>query len=124
MDSNVQAKLSGLLGDIGVKCSLAFAGTVAAGAAIVVPSGKQVEAASLEIYGRPPSQLMPNERRAAEFAAGHRRWKGFVDNSIYSWTRTLPGHDNPIVNPYKGPRRPQRPQQKLEEEVEAASKPE
>lgn len=43
----------------------------------------QVEAASLDIYGRPPSQLLPNERRAAEFAAGHRRWKGFVDNSIY-----------------------------------------
>lgn len=38
----MQAKLSGLLGDIGVKCTLAFAGTVAAGAAIVVPSGKQV----------------------------------------------------------------------------------
>lgn len=43
---------------------------------------------------------------------------------LCSWTRTLPGHDNPIVNPYKGPRRPQRPQQKLEEEVEAAAKQE
>lgn len=142
--------------DVGVRVTLAVAGTVAAGAAVVVPSGKQVcktrckfladgrpwctaaypnncyanynsiqvEAAALEIYGRPPQQLLPNERKCAEFRAGYKRWKGFVDNSIYSWTRKLPGHDNPIVNPYKGPRRLNRPkpEQQVEQELEAATK--
>ncbi|GLC37824.1 hypothetical protein PLESTB_001480400 [Pleodorina starrii] len=115
------SKILGALNDIGVKVTLGIAGTVAAGAAIVVPNGKQVESASLEMFGREPSQLLPNERRAAEFCAGYRRWKGFVNNNIYSWTRTLPGHDNPIVNPYKGPRRIPRPQPKVEEELEAAA---
>ncbi|GLI58710.1 hypothetical protein VaNZ11_000461 [Volvox africanus] len=115
------SKILGAFNDIGVRVTLGIAGTVAAGAAIVMPNGKQVEAASLEMYGRGPSQLLPNERRAAEFCAGYRRWKGFVNNNIYSWTRTLPGHDSPIVNPYKGPRRIPRPQQKVEEELEAAA---
>ncbi|KXZ52795.1 hypothetical protein GPECTOR_8g182 [Gonium pectorale] len=109
--------------DVGVRWTLACAGTFAAGAAIVTPSSKQVESTSLEMFGRAPTQLLPNERRAAEFAAGYRRWKGFVENNVYSWTRKLPGADSPIVNPYKGPRRiAPKPQQKLEEELEAAAK--
>ncbi|KAG2498882.1 hypothetical protein HYH03_003074 [Edaphochlamys debaryana] len=122
MNPDVGAKVKDALGDAGLRFTLAVAGVVAAGAAVVVPTGKQVEKAALDLYGRPPSQLLGNERRCAEFSAGYRRWNSFVENSVYSWTRKLPGHDNPIVNPYKGPRRLTRPQQKVEEEVEAASK--
>jgi hypothetical protein len=151
------SKILEAFNDIGVRVSLGIAGTVAAGAAVVVPNGKQVneviiafrcrcqvpgrrqvrpdaspngetplpaprsqvEATSLEMYGREPTQLLPNERGAAVFCAGYRRWKGFVEHNIYSWTRKLPGHDSPIVNPYKGPRRIPRPQPKAEEQPDA-----
>ncbi|GFR43965.1 hypothetical protein Agub_g5108 [Astrephomene gubernaculifera] len=115
------SKVLDALNDISVKVAIGVAGTAAAGAAIIMPNRQQVEAASTEMYGRPTSQLLPNERRTAEFCAGYRRWKGFVDNNIYSWTRKLPGSTAPIVNPYKGPRRPVR-QQRAEEAEGAAVK--
>jgi hypothetical protein len=77
----------------------------------------------MDMYGRRPTELLPNERRAAQFCAGYRRWKSFTEDKWYAFTRTLPGHDNPIVNPYRGPRKIPRPQQKIEEELDAAAAP-
>ncbi|PNH12795.1 hypothetical protein TSOC_000250 [Tetrabaena socialis] len=109
--------------DIGFKLTLGVVGTAAVGSALVLPSAKQVEAASQEMYGCPPNQLLPADRKAAEFCAGFRKFKGFMDNNIYKWTRTLPGHDNPFVNPYRGPRKlTRKPEQQLEQELESASK--
>lgn len=87
--------------DIGVRLSLAAAGVAGTGMLIVVPTGKQKDAAAERMYQRPFKDLRPLEKRAAEFAAGHRRWTGFFENSVYPLTRRLPGANKPVLNPYK-----------------------
>jgi hypothetical protein len=87
--------------DVGVRWGLAAATVGSAGMLICVPNGRQRDAAAESLYGRPFGQLRPLEKRAAEFRAGHRRWKGFWENSVYPLTRRLPGADKPVLNPYK-----------------------
>lgn len=36
-----------------------------------------------------------------EFKAGHERWVGFFEKSVFPLTRKLPGANNPVMNPYK-----------------------
>jgi hypothetical protein len=67
----------------------------------VVPSKKQKDAAAMDLFDKRFDELQHQEKRAAEFAAGHRRWRGFFENSVYPITRKLPGANSPIVNPYK-----------------------
>ena len=67
--------------------------------AIVLPGGRQKNTAALELFDKPFRELAPQDRRVAEFHAGHKRWVGFFENSIYPITRRLPGAKNPVVNP-------------------------
>lgn len=90
--------------DIAVRVAIGVTATVAAGAAIVLPNDKQKESSAYDMYDKPYRLLLPNERKAVDFRAGHKRWTAFVEDNVYSWTRKLPGHDNPITNPYRGPR--------------------
>jgi hypothetical protein len=85
--------------DIGIKLAAAGTGAFLGAAAIIVPSGNQKKSMALDMYDKSWDNLNPQDQRAVEFAAGYKRWKGFVDNSIYSWTRKLPGADTPFVNP-------------------------
>jgi hypothetical protein len=87
--------------DIGVRLSLAAATVAGAGMLIVVPNGKQKDAAAEGMYQRPFKDLRPYEQRAAEYLAAHRRWTGFFENTVYPLTRKLPGSDKPVLNPYK-----------------------
>lgn len=103
----IMANVSNIMGDIGVRMAVGTTAVLAVGSAIVLPSDQQKEAAAHEMYSRPYRVLAPNEQKAVQFRAGYKRWTGFVENNIYSWTRKLPGHDNPVVNPYKGVRKPQ-----------------
>ena len=101
--------------DIATKVALGVTATLATGALIVLPNDKQKDSASYALYDKPYGLLAPHEKKAADFTAGYKRWRGFVENNVYSWTRKLPGHDNPIMNPYRGPRQrkaqPEEPQQ-------------
>lgn len=69
--------------------------------AIILPGGRQKDAAALELFDKKFSELPPQDKRVAEFKAGHKRWTGFFEHSIYPITRRLPGANNPIVNPYR-----------------------
>jgi hypothetical protein len=69
--------------------------------AIILPDNKQKDAASMEMYGTSFKELNPQQAKAAEFRAGHARWKNFVEKGIYPITRALPGSNNPIVNPFR-----------------------
>jgi len=87
------------LDDIGVRFVAGAAVAFVTASAIILPNGRQKDAAALEMFDKKFSELGPQDRRAAEFKAGHRRWVGFFENSIYPITRRLPGANNPIVNP-------------------------
>lgn len=71
------------------------------GATIIVPNDKQKSAQAREIYNKPFEDLTPQQANVAEFAAGHLRWKTFMENNVYKFTRQLPGANNPIVSPYR-----------------------
>lgn len=66
----------------------------------MLPDERQKEIFALHLFERPMRELTPQESNTAEFAAGHYRWKNFVEHNVYKWTRQLPGADNPIRNPY------------------------
>lgn len=87
------------LDDIGVKLVAGAAVAFVTASAIVLPGGRQKDAAALELFDKKFSELSTQDRRVAEFRAGHRRWTGFFENSIYPLTRRLPGANNPVVNP-------------------------
>lgn len=87
------------LDDIGVKLVAGAAVAFVTASAIIVPTGRQKDAAALEMFDKKFSELAPQDRRAAEFRAGHRRWTGFFEGSIYPITRKLPGSKNPAINP-------------------------
>lgn len=87
--------------DIGVKLTVGAAVTGMTAAAIIVPNKRQKDASAQLLFRKPFGQLMPSDKHAAEFHAGHKRWTGFMQNSIYPITRSLPGANNPILNPYK-----------------------
>lgn len=87
------------LDDIGAKMVAGAAVAFVTAAAIIVPTGRQKDAAALELFDKRFSELPPQDRRVAEFRAGHKRWAGFFENSIYPITRKLPGSKNPVVNP-------------------------
>ena len=61
--------------DVGVKWAIAAGAAVVTGCAIVVPNQKEKEKAALDLFDRPVSKLTPQERKVAEFQAGHGRWK-------------------------------------------------
>lgn len=87
--------------DIGVKLTVAAAVAGVTAAAIVNPNQKQKDASAQLLFQQNFDRLTPTDKRAAEFHAGHKRWNGFFQNSIYPLTRSLPGANNPILNPYK-----------------------
>ncbi len=87
--------------DIGVKFAIAAGVALGTSALIVVPSKKQKEAAALDLFDKSFEECTPQETKVAEFKAGHKRWTGFFESSVYPLTRKLPGASNPIVNPYK-----------------------
>ena len=61
--------------DIGIKVTIGISSAFVAAAAIALPNGKEKEKAALDLFDRPMSKLSPQERKAAEFQAGHSRWK-------------------------------------------------
>ncbi len=63
--------------DIAVKLGLGFAATFSAAASIAIPTTKEKERSALELFDRPMAQLTPQEKRVAEFQAGHVRWTNF-----------------------------------------------
>ena len=85
--------------DIGVRLVAGAAVAFVTASAIILPGGRQKDAAALELFDKKFSQLSREDKRVAEFKAGHRRWTGFFEHSIYPITRRLPGAKNPIVNP-------------------------
>lgn len=87
--------------DLGLR--IAIGAGVAAGTAglIIVPNKRQKDEAAMDLFDRKFDQLHPQDQRAAEFKAGHRRWTGFFERAWYPITRKLPGANNPIVNPYR-----------------------
>lgn len=99
--------------DIGLKIGVGLAVSLTTASAIILPNGKQRDAAALEMYGSGFKELDPQQQKAAEFKAGHARWKSFVEKGIYPITRALPGSNNPIVNPFRNA--PQNVQQDMEE---------
>eukprot|EP00879_Flechtneria_rotunda_P002808 GHRR01003019.1.p1 GENE.GHRR01003019.1~~GHRR01003019.1.p1 ORF type:complete len:101 (+),score=18.27 GHRR01003019.1:138-440(+) len=82
---------------------LAIGAGVVAGTAglIVVPNKRQKDEAAMDLFDKTFNELHPQEKKVAEFKAGHRRWTNFFEKSVYPITRRLPGAKNPIVNPYK-----------------------
>lgn len=84
-----------------MKIGLGLALAAAGGSAIVLPDDRQKEVFALHLFDRPMRELTPQESNTAEFAAGHYRWKHFVEDNVYKWTRQLPGAANPIRNPYE-----------------------
>ncbi|KAI8477393.1 MAG: hypothetical protein J3K34DRAFT_373293 [Monoraphidium minutum] len=93
--------MSNPLDDIGVRMVAGAAVAFLTASAIILPGGRQKDAAALELFDKKFKELPPQDKRVAEFAAGHKRWTGFFNNSIYPITRRLPGAKNPIVNPYR-----------------------
>lgn len=87
--------------DIGLKIAIGCGVSLATAGLIVNPNGKQKEAAALNLFDKPWKELTPQEERVAEFKAGHQRWVNFFEKSVYPITRSLPGANNPIVNPYR-----------------------
>lgn len=85
--------------DIGVRMVAGAAVAFVTASAIILPTGRQKDAAALELFDKKFSELAPQDRRVAEFQAGHKRWTGFFDSAVYPITRRLPGANNPIVNP-------------------------
>ena len=61
--------------DIGVKWAIGIGAAVVAGSAITIPNQKEKEKAALDLFDRPVSKLTSQERKVAEFQAGHGRWK-------------------------------------------------
>ncbi len=88
--------------DIGLKWTFGIAAAVAGASAITLPTSKEQDRAALDLFDRPMSKLSPQEKKVAEFQAGHGRWKNFWENNVYPMTRKLPGAQNPILNPYRG----------------------
>ena len=87
------------LDDIGVKLVAGAAVAFVTASAIILPGGRQKDAAALELFDKRFRELGPQDARVAEFRAGHKRWTGFFEGSVYPLTRRLPGANNPIVNP-------------------------
>lgn len=85
--------------DIGYRVVAGAAVAFVTASAIILPGGRQKDVAALELFDKKFSELSPQDKRVAEFRAGHKRWTGFFENSIYPITRRLPGANNPIVNP-------------------------
>lgn len=84
-----------------VNLAIGLGAAVGAGALIVVPDKKQKDEAAMDMFDCKFDQLHPQDKKAAEFRAGHQRWTNFFEKSWYPITRKLPGAKNPIVNPYK-----------------------
>ena len=61
--------------DIAVKWSIGIGTSIVAASAITLPNNKDKEKAALDLFDRPMAKLTPQERKAAEFHAGHGRWK-------------------------------------------------
>lgn len=89
--------------DIAAKIGIGLGAFFGSAALVIVPNGKQKDQAALDMYDRPLKELSPADARAAEFAAGFKRWNEFT-SKVHSVTRKFPGADSPILNPYKGPR--------------------
>jgi hypothetical protein len=87
------------LNDIGARMVAGAAVAFVAASAIVLPGGRGKDAAALELFDRRYKELSTQDKKVAEFAAGHKRWTGFFEHTIYPITRRLPGAKNPIVNP-------------------------
>jgi hypothetical protein len=87
--------------DIGLKIGVGIAVSLGTASAVILPNQKQKDAAALEMYGSTFKELQPQQATAAEFKAGHARWKNFVEKSIYPITRAIPGNSTPIVHPYR-----------------------
>lgn len=87
--------------DLGLRMAIGMG--VAAGTAglIIIPNKKQKDSAAMDLFDKRFDELHPQDKKAAEFRAGHQRWTGFFEKSVYPLTRKLPGAKNPIVNPYK-----------------------
>eukprot|EP00197_Chlamydomonas_leiostraca_P005542 CAMPEP_0202868474 /NCGR_PEP_ID=MMETSP1391-20130828/10898_1 /ASSEMBLY_ACC=CAM_ASM_000867 /TAXON_ID=1034604 /ORGANISM="Chlamydomonas leiostraca, Strain SAG 11-49" /LENGTH=112 /DNA_ID=CAMNT_0049548649 /DNA_START=200 /DNA_END=538 /DNA_ORIENTATION=+ len=87
--------------DIGMKLTLAAAGTFTACAAIAVPNKREKDMAALELFEKPMNNCTPQEKRIAEFCAGNKRWNDFFQTKLYPITRKLPGAKTPFLNPYR-----------------------
>jgi len=87
--------------DIGLKIAIGVGAAVTTASAIVVPNHRQKDVAAMDMFDKKFNDLDPQDKKAAEFAAGHRRWKNFFEKSVYPITRKLPGSSNPIINPYR-----------------------
>ena len=84
-----------------LQVGIGLAVSLGTASAIILPNNKQKDAASMEMYGSEFKELNPQQAKAAEFKAGHARWKNFVEKGIYPITRAIPGSNNPIVNPFR-----------------------
>lgn len=87
--------------DISVKAGIGLLTFTTGCAAIVLPNKREREAMALQLYDAPVAELKPQQRRVAEFAAGHKRWADFFQTRVYPLTRKLPGSKSPILNPYR-----------------------
>jgi hypothetical protein len=87
--------------DIGLKIAIGAGVAFTTASAIVVPNGKQKDAAAAALFDKRFKELTPQEAHTAEFKAGFQRWTNFFEKSVYPITRRLPGANNPIVNPYR-----------------------
>jgi hypothetical protein len=87
--------------DIGLRIAIGVGAAAGTAGLIVVPNKRQKDAAAMDLFDSKFDELHPQDKKAAEFRAGHQRWVNFFEKSVYPITRKLPGHNNPIVNPYK-----------------------
>eukprot|EP00882_Tetradesmus_deserticola_P007793 GHRQ01008204.1.p2 GENE.GHRQ01008204.1~~GHRQ01008204.1.p2 ORF type:complete len:102 (+),score=47.73 GHRQ01008204.1:182-487(+) len=92
--------------DIGVRIAIGIGAAAGTAGLIVVPNKRQKDVAAMDLFDSKFDELHPQDKKAAEFRAGHQRWTNFFEKSIYPITRKLPGHKNPIVNPYKDVEQP------------------
>lgn len=104
--------------DIGLKICIGIAGVTVAGSAIVFPSRGQKDAAAVNLFDKTFNDCDGLEKRTAEFHAGHRRWRGFMEKGVYSWTRKLPGASTPLLNPYREKERARMSVKEKEKEVQ------
>jgi hypothetical protein len=87
--------------DLGLRIAIGVGAAAGTAGLIVVPNKRQKDAAAMDLFDSKFDDLHPQDKKAAEFRAGHQRWVNFFEKSVYPITRKLPGHKNPIVNPYK-----------------------